>query len=200
MKLFVTGTDTNVGKSVVSAALTLGMQGAYWKPIQTGEDSDTQWVQQLTGLSDLHFFPESYHLTQPLSPHAAARIDGVTIDCSNIRMPACSLPLIIEGAGGVMVPLNETHLMVDLIKNFAIPVVIVSRSTLGTLNHTLLTIDKLRSSEIPILGVIMNGPKNSRNREAIEKYGEVEVLGEIEPLPELNQKTLLQAFQQITIQ
>ncbi|MDG2615352.1 dethiobiotin synthase [Thermoleptolyngbya sichuanensis A183] len=200
-KFFITGTDTNVGKTVVSALLTLGLNASYWKPIQSGLDpiSDTDYVRKVTGLDDSHFLPERFTLTQPLSPHAAAEIDGVQIYLSDFQLPSQLpyKPLIIEGAGGLMVPLNEEDFVIDLIRQFQLPVCLVARSTLGTINHTLLSLAQLRRMEIPILGVIVNGPKNEGNRAAIAHYGNVPILAELEPLAEVNPATLKQAFDQL---
>ncbi|WP_316791067.1 dethiobiotin synthase [Thermoleptolyngbya oregonensis] len=200
-KFFITGTDTNVGKTVVSALLTLGLNASYWKPIQSGLDpiSDTDYVRKVTSLDDSHFLPERFTLTQPLSPHAAAEIDGVQIHLSDFQLPSQLpyKPLIIEGAGGLMVPLNEEDFVIDLIRQFQLPVCLVARSTLGTINHTLLSLAQLRRMEIPILGVIVNGPKNEGNRAAIAHYGNVPILAELEPLAEVNPATLKQAFDQL---
>lgn len=192
---FVTGTDTNVGKTVVSAMLTVGLGAAYWKPIQAGLPTDTDYVRQATGLNDSHFLPERFRLTQPLSPHAAAPLDDVQIALSDFQMPVAQKPhLIVEGAGGLMVPLNDQDLIIDLIKYLSLPVCLVARSTLGTINHTLLSIAQLRRAELPILGVILNGERNLSNREAIVHYGQVPILGELEPLPVVNSDTLKEAF------
>jgi dethiobiotin synthetase len=201
-RCFITGTDTNVGKTVVAALLTLGLDAVYWKPIQSGLDpiSDTDYVRQVTELDETHFIPERFRLTQPLSPHAAAAIDGVQIALSDFQLPATTKPLIVEGAGGLMVPLNSQDYIIDLIKALELPVCLVCRSSLGTINHTLLSIAQLRRYEIPILGVILNGVKNPSNRAAIAHYGQVAILGELEPLDPVNSVTLKQAFDQLNIQ
>lgn len=200
-RFFVTGTDTNVGKTVVSSMLTLGLQAAYWKPIQSGLDpiTDTDYVRQVTQLDDSHFHPERFCLSEPLSPHAAAAIDGVEIDLVDFQLPPSAKPhLIVEGAGGLMVPLNAHEYMIDLIKQLELPVCLVARSSLGTINHTLLSIAQLRRYQIPILGVILNGEKNPSNRAAITHYGRVPILGELEPLEDINPYTLKTAFAQLT--
>jgi dethiobiotin synthetase len=200
-RCFVTGTDTNVGKTVVSAMLTLGLGATYWKPVQSGlePNTDTEYVRQVTGLDDSHFLPERFRLTQPLSPHAAAVIDEVQIHLSDFQLPATAKShLIVEGAGGIMVPLNERHFMLDLIKHLDLPVCLVARSTLGTINHTLLSIAQLRRADIPIFGVILNGAKNPSNKAAIAHYGQVPILGELEPLAAVNPDTLKQAFDQLS--
>lgn len=200
--LFITGTDTGIGKTVVSAMLVRGLKADYWKPVQSGLEnglSDTDRVRQWTGLPDNHFHPECYKLSEPLSPHAAARIDGVEIDLNAFELPAIAgdKRLIVEGAGGIMVPLNKTSMMLTLMKYLRLPVVLVTRTTLGTINHTLLSIEQLRHYDIPLTGVIMNGPENMSNREAIETYGKVEVLGRIDPMPEISAESLDEAFRKL---
>lgn len=197
-QLFVTGTDTGIGKTVVSAILVSGLNGRYWKPIQSGlgETTDTQWIQEVTALTENHFFPETYRLKQPLSPHASAAAEGTHIDLEAFQLPVTEEHLIVEGAGGIMVPLNETHLMLDLMKQLDIPVLLVAQSKLGTINHTLLSLELLKRNDLEIFGIIMNGPKNPSNREAIEHFGKVSVRAEIEYLPEINRKSLQHTFDQ----
>ena len=199
-KIFVSGTDTGIGKTVVSAMMTLGLSATYWKPIQSGleEETDTEFVRRVTGLSDEHFMPERFRLQEPLSPHASAEIDGVTISLDDFQLPeAGTNNLVVEGAGGLLVPLNDNDMIIDLIERFQLPVLLVSRSELGTLNHTFLSLEALRSREIPVLGVVMNGPKNESNKKAIEKYGNVEVIDEINTIESLNAKTLMSIFNTI---
>jgi dethiobiotin synthetase len=196
-KVFVAGTDTGVGKTLVAAILMAGMEnGFYWKPIQCGtqQGSDTQWVREMTGLSGDRFLPEAFRLKHPLSPHAAARREGVRIYLDDFRHPAKTDELVVEGAGGIMVPVNERHLMLDVMKKLALPVILVARSTLGTINHTLLSLDALNRHGLEILGVVMNGPKNRSNRKAIEHYGKTRVLLEIEPLWAVSRKALARHF------
>ena len=183
---------------------TLGLGATYWKPVQSGLEpmTDTERVRSLTQLPDSHFLPERFRLTQPLSPHAAAEIDGVAIALSDFRLPdVSSAPhapshLIIEGAGGLMVPLNDQDYMLDLITHFQVPVCLVARSTLGTINHTLLSIEQLRRVNIPILGVVLNGPKNEGNRAAIAHYGKVPIVAQLEPMDAITPTRLHQAFAQ----
>lgn len=199
-KLFITGTGTDVGKTVVSAIMMAGTRGVYWKPIQSGMDemTDTQWIQHATGLSDHHFRPEAYRLREPLSPHAAAALDGVRIDLADFTPPDPHPRhhLVVEGAGGLLVPLNERHFMLDLVAQLGLPVLLVASSQLGTINHTLLSLDKLRSRKVTVAGVVMNGPKNESNRQAIEHYGQVPVLAQIEPLPRIDSTILAELFRQ----
>jgi dethiobiotin synthetase len=196
--LFVTGTDTAVGKTVVSAILVAGLAAEYWKPVQSGAEAgtDTAWLKEKTGFPDTAFHPETYLLSPFLSPHAAAARQGVRIDLAAIRMPArrSAGHLIIEGAGGILVPLNETETMADLIVQLNVPVLLVARSALGTINHTLLSLETLRRIGAKVWGVVMNGPKNKENREAIETFGDVRVCAEIEPIPEINYKSLSETF------
>ncbi len=197
-KIFVSGTDTDVGKTLVCALLVAGLGAEYWKPIQSGlaEKTDTQWIKEKTGLPADYFHPETYLLSRPLSPHAAAAHDGVHIHLSHFRVPApaAGRNLIVEGAGGIMVPLNEKHFMRDLMLSAGLPVLLVARSTLGTINHTLLSLEQLRRDRIPILGVVLNGPKNAINKQAIEFYGQTTVLAEILPLPCIDAQNLAREF------
>lgn len=199
-RFFVTGTDTNVGKTLVSAILAAGLNAAYWKPVQSGTDemTDSAWIRCVTGLPEGFFLPETYLLKQPLSPHASAARDGV-----QIRLAAFDMPdhekyprLIVEGAGGVMVPLNENQFMVDLMKYLDLPVLVVARNTLGTINHTLLTLEILRQNRLEILGVVLNGPPNPVNKNAIQTYGHVPVMAEVDVLPQLNFQTVSNAYRQ----
>ena len=197
-RIFVTGTDTGIGKTLASAILLTGLNAKYWKPVQSGiEDiTDTEWVMEKTGLDDSHFFPETYRLNRPLSPHASAEADGVRIDLNNFNIPqtAGNETLIIEGAGGLMVPLNDHDLMIDLLKKCNTPALLVARSTLGTINHALLSINQLKNYGIDIAGVVMNGPKNSSNRDAIERFGDVKVIAEIEEITDINPKNLKRCY------
>lgn len=181
-RIFIAGTDTGVGKTVVAAILTAGLQASYWKPLQCGlkEATDSEIVESLAGKHG-KVLPEAYKLKEPLSPHAAAAMENVTIDLKKIK-PQNDGPLVVEGAGGIMVPINENKMQVDLIQEFALPVVLVARSSLGTINHTLLSLMALRAYNIEVVGVVMNGKRNRKNRKAIEFYGNTKVLAEIELL------------------
>jgi dethiobiotin synthetase len=198
-RFFVTGTDTDVGKTIVCAVLTAGLRAAYWKPVQTGsaEGTDTDRVRCLTGLPEKHFFPERYCLPAPLSPHAAADQAGTQISLNNFYLPRADAfgNLIVEGAGGVMVPLNERDLMTDLIIHLGLPVLLVARSTLGTINHTLLSLAQLRRCGIHVMGVVLNGPLNPLNRSAIKHFGQLPVLGEVEPFTDMSPAALGRAFE-----
>lgn len=197
-RLFITGTNTDIGKTVVSAVLVAGLRAHYWKPIQSGlvDGTDTNWIEAHTDIPQSHIHKETYSLQQPLSPHAAAVIDNVEISLDAFSLPLVPEEdfLIVEGAGGVLVPINKKYFMLDLIERLGTPVLIVADSELGTINHSLLTIRQLHDRNIEIAGVVMNGPQNQGNKEAIEFYGNVEVIAEIEPLEELNPEALADCF------
>jgi dethiobiotin synthetase len=196
--LFVTGTDTGVGKTVVSAALMHHLRrhapAIYWKPIQTGieQDDDTACVRDLGRCSDEEIRTDGVRLPRPVSPHLAAELSKVRIDLGafELRASVDSARWVVEGAGGVLVPINESASMVDLMARLALPVVVVARSGLGTINHTLLTVEALRGRHVAIAGIVMVGEPNRPNRDAIETYGRVRVLGELPPLPMVTPATI----------
>lgn len=192
----VTGTDTGVGKTVFSAALTAALDGCYWKPVQAGRDdgTDAEAVARLAGLNADRVFPESYCLTTPCSPHLAAAIDGVEIDPARLALPDSSRPLIIEGAGGALVPLTRSLVYADLFCRWGLPVIIVARTTLGTINHSLLTIEALRRRQIMVHGVAFVGEENADSEAIICQLGRVTRLGRLERLPTLDSASLAQAF------
>ena len=188
MRVFVTGTDTGIGKTVVSAWLCRHLRAQYWKPIQSGLDAPTDSA-TVAALAEVTVLPEAYRLTAPLSPHIAAARDGVRIALERIVAP--SVPrLIIEGAGGVFVPINEDLLMLDCIGHIAAPVIVVARTTLGTINHTCLTLEALRARAVPTLGVVMVGEANDDNRRAIERYGDTNVLATLPRLAHIDAATI----------
>jgi dethiobiotin synthase len=195
---FVTGTDTGVGKTVLSALLCAALDASYWKPIQTGTevDSDSRTVESLAGLAPEKILPEAYQFAPPVSPHLAARQAGQRIDLEKIKLPASvnQAPLIVEGAGGVLVPLNENELMVDLMRHLGLPVLLAARSSLGTINHTTLSLAALRAADVKVAGVVMIGAPNAENRAAIEEFGKARVVGEIPWLADLNRSVLLEIF------
>jgi dethiobiotin synthase len=196
--IFVTGTDTGIGKTFVSAGLMCGLRTAknicYWKPIQTGieEDNDTEMVRNLAKCLDFEIHDQGIKLERPLSPHLAARLSGVEISIEKTLALNPEIGIesdkfwIVEGAGGVLVPINESELMIDLIKVLDLPVLIVARSGLGTINHTVLTIEALRNRNIEICGVVMNGVPNLENKQAIEFYGKTRVLAEMPKFEKLD--------------
>ncbi len=171
-QLIVAGIGTEIGKTVVSAVLVEALQADYWKPIQSGalDDSDTDTVRRLITNTKSRFHPEAYRLTEPLSPHAAAAIDGVIIELDQIRLPQTTNALVIELAGGLMVPLNDHTLNIDLVQRLNLPVVLVSRNYLGSINHTLLSVEACRNRGISLLGIIFNGPSVPATEDFILKY------------------------------
>jgi dethiobiotin synthetase len=197
-RFFITGTDTGVGKTVVSATLCAALHATYWKPIQTGtrEGSDRATVMRIAQLSRSRTIPEVYRFAPPVSPHLAARRAGARIDLEKIALaaPALSESVIAEGAGGVFVPLNDTDLTTDLMAHLDLPVLLVARTALGTINHTVLSIAALRAARLHLRGVIMVGKADVENRKAIEKYGSAPVIGFLPLLPSLNRSALLKAF------
>ena len=190
--VFVTGTGTGVGKTVVSAALASALGGDYWKPVQTGclEDSDTDTVTWLAALGPGRTHPPAHVYEAPLSPHEAARLEGAAITLEDFTLPGTGRVLVVEGAGGVLVPLNDRHTMADLMSRLGLPCVLVALSGLGTINHTLLSLEALKSRNIPVLGVVMNGEPNAANADAIRTFGGVSVLIEIAPLEPLDETTV----------
>ena len=186
--VFVTGTGTEVGKTVVSAGLVSALGGDYWKPVQTGclEDSDTDTVARLAALGPGRTHPPTHVYQAPLSPHEAARLEGAAIDLADFALPETERAIVVEGAGGVLVPLNDRHTMADLMSRLGLTCVLVALSTLGTINHTLLSLEALKSRDIPVLGVIMNGELNAANADAIRSFGGVPVLMELAPLEPLD--------------
>lgn len=181
MKVFITGTDTNIGKTVISSWICLHSGAEYFKPIQSGleEETDSEIVARLAG-AKVH--AECYRLRAPLSPHLSARLDGVAIDMNRLELPHAT-NLVVEGAGGLMVPINDREFMIDVIDHFwghfGMPVILAARSSLGTINHTLLSLKALRDRNIKILGVIMSGEPNDENKKAIETFGAVRVIAEL---------------------
>ncbi|MGL9762755.1 MAG: dethiobiotin synthase [Wolbachia sp.] len=190
MQIFVTGTDTDVGKTTISSWLCLHTGYLYFKPIQTGSILGTD-SHQISNLTNANVYKENFVYKRLLSPHLAASLENDSINIDRISLPKTH-NLIIEGAGGVLVPINKTTLMVDLIKKLAIPTVLVARSTLGTINHTLLSLEALRARNIPILVVILNGLLSQDNLEAIEFYGRVQVLASVPKLQQVDREHLMQ--------
>ena len=197
--LFVTGTDTNVGKTVLSAMLVAALDGIYWKPIQTGvrDGTDRDAVMRWAEVPEDRTVPECYRFDPPVSPHLAAEADGATIDLSRIRRPSevGGRPLIVEGAGGVCVPVNDSQFVLDLICQLGLPVVVAARTAIGTINHTTLTVHELRRAGATVKGVVMIGDENKDNERSIEQFAAVPVIGRIPLLRRIDRNALLQVFQ-----
>jgi len=180
-KIFITGIGTDVGKTIVSAIVVEALEADYWKPIQAGEleFSDSDRIRDLISNDRSRIFKNSYALETPMSPHAAADIDGIKIDLDKIVIPKTSNNIVIEGAGGLLVPINEKETILDIIKN-DYKIIVVSRHYLGSINHTLLTIEKLRTHGLEISGIVFSGKKNETTEEIIEKLSRVRILGRID--------------------
>jgi len=194
--IVVTGTDTDVGKTVFAAALAGALGASYWKPIQAGleDGSDTQRVAALGGLPPSAILPEAYRLTTPCSPHRAAQIDGVTIDPARLQLPKNNDRVVVEGAGGALVPITRDLLFADMFAHWGAPVVIVARTALGTINHTLLTIEALRRRSVAILGVAFIGEPQEDSEATIAAIGNVPRLGRLPLLDPLTPESLADAF------
>lgn len=195
--IVVTGTDTGIGKTVFAAALCLALDGCYWKPVQCGihDGTDRETVARLTGLGADRLPAERYVLREPLSPHRAAELDGVEIDPATLVLPpAEGRPLIVEGAGGVMVPLTRDMLSIDLFARWRAPVVVCARTALGTINHALLTVEALRRRQVPILGIAFVGAPMADSEATICAFAGVRRLGRLPILPRVDRASLLSAF------
>jgi dethiobiotin synthetase len=192
-RLVVTGTDTGIGKTVVAAALAQALGARYWKPVQAGLDEGTD-RDTVAALSGQEVLPEAYRLLTPCSPHQAAAIDGVMIDAARLGLPGGDGPLVVEGAGGVLVPLREDLLYADLFARWNLPVVLVARTALGTINHSLLSLEALRARGVPIAGIAFVGDENAETERVICAIGQVRRLGRLPWLDPLNAETLRAAF------
>jgi len=192
----VTATDTDVGKTVFSAGLVRALDGCYWKPVQAGleDGTDSDTVRRLSGLPEDRILPEAYRLVTPASPHHAAAIDNVVIDPAQLTPPSTDRRLVIEGAGGLLVPLAGGLLFADIFAHWRFETIIVARTALGTINHSLLTIEALRARGIPILGVAFVGDAQEESERAITAMGGVRRLGRLPRLDPLDAGTLASAF------
>ena len=182
MNYFITGIGTNVGKTIVAAVIVEALQADYWKPVQSGElnYTDAQRVKNLITNNKSVFFDELYKFTQPLSPHVAAKIDGVEIDFDKFILPETNNHLVVEGAGGLMVPLNDQYLILDLIEKLKLNVILVSKNYLGSINHSLMTAEILKMRNIPVAGLVFSGIENKESESYIAAYSKLNVLGRIE--------------------
>jgi dethiobiotin synthetase len=191
MKLFITGISTDVGKTIASAILVEALEADYWKPIQAGdlENSDSHKVKSLISSPKSQIFDNSYALNTPASPHYAAALDGITIEVNQVKEPQTKNHLVIEGAGGIFVPLNDTDCVIDLIKE-EYKVIVVSRHYLGSINHTLLTIEALKNRKIDIGGIIFSGSENKASEAIIINKTGVKCIGRIEEEPYFDQNVI----------
>lgn len=196
MKLFVTGTDTDVGKTIFSAALAGALNATYWKPIQAGtlDHSDSCTVRNLSGLPADRILGEAYRLSTPCSPHRAAEIDGLEIEPDILQLPEAD-PLVVEGAGGLLVPITRKRLVIDLVSTWQLPVVLVARTSLGTINHSLLSIEALRSRKIALLGIAFVGESNPDSEAVICELSGAKRLGRLPIVHPLDRSALNDAFE-----
>jgi dethiobiotin synthetase len=179
MRYFITGIGTDVGKTHISAALTAHLKAHYWKPIQAGLPRDADFLRQLEpSIPDAHILPSKYELALPASPHYAASQEGVSISLDHIELPAIDGPLIIEGAGGLLVPINDSHTIADIANKLGLPLIVCISFYLGSINHTLLTLEVARLHKLPIAGLAYFGQQNAASRQAIEQRNPYPILVE----------------------
>jgi dethiobiotin synthetase len=194
--IIVSGTDTNVGKTVLAALLTLALDASYWKPIQSGlaGKTDTELVREWTGLPPERFLPEAYRFKAPRSPHHAAALEGVRIETARLALPADRGPLVVEGAGGLLVPLNDAMLEIDLFRQWGVPIVLAARSGLGTINHTLLSIEAIGSRGLPLKGVVFLGEPDRDNEAAVSRFSGAPILGRVPRLERIDAAALREVY------
>ena len=195
-RIIICGTDTDVGKTIVSSFFVQGLKGIYWKPIQSGteEGTDTKTVCKLLNLEPNRHLSERYKFKAPVSPHWAAEKESRHIEASNLNIPSLDKLIIIETAGGLMVPLNRNWLQIDQIKAWGGAIILVARTGLGTLNHTLLSLEALKNRNINVLGIVLNGPPHSDNPKTLEQFGDTKILARLPIFEEVNAKSLSQEW------
>ena len=192
MQFIICGTDTDIGKTLISSFFVRGLNSFYWKPIQSGIESETdsQTIEKLTKINKEKIINEAYIFTQPLSPHWAAEIDKQTINFNMLKLPKISGSLILETAGGLMVPITRNFLQIDQIKKWELPVILVCKSSLGTLNHTLLSIEALKKRNINIVGIVVNGEKHLDNPKTIFEFSGIPIITEFPFIQKIDSNTL----------
>jgi len=195
-RIVICGTDTDVGKTIVSSFFVQGLKGIYWKPIQSGteEGTDTKTVCNLLNLEPKRYLPERYKFKAPVSPHWAAEQESGFIEPSNLNLPELDELIIIETAGGLMVPLNRDWLQIDQLKVWGAPIILVARTGLGTLNHTLLSLEALKHRNLNVLGIVLNGPQHKDNPKTLEQLGDTKILASLPIFDEVNAKVLSQEW------
>lgn len=198
-QFIIAGIGTEIGKTLISSIFRQGMQADYWKPVQSGnpEEADALFIGQMTRVPEGKIWDSSYMLSQPLSPHTAAEIDGIRISLDHIQLPLTERSLIVELAGGLMVPLNESETNLDLIAHIALPVILVSKNYLGSINHTLLSYEILKAKQIPIAGIVFNGPANASGERFILQHTGLKVLLRVPELAQINPEIIQEYAQQI---
>ncbi|UXX81224.1 dethiobiotin synthase [Reichenbachiella carrageenanivorans] len=197
-KYFVTGIDTDSGKTVASAILVEKLKADYWKPIQAGQPTDSDTVRSLIS-NDKIIHPEGIVLDAPMSPHAAAQLENIELKAAQFQTPETNNTLIIEGAGGLLVPINDSEFVIDLAKPFDAEVILVSRNYLGSINHTMLSINYLQTNNFKIAGIIFNDTPNPATESFILNYSKLPCLGRIEPLTEVNKSAIQSQLQNISL-
>ena len=191
-RIIICGTDTDVGKTIVSSFFVQGLKGTYWKPIQSGteEGTDTKTVCNLLSLEPSRYLSEIYKFKAPVSPHWAAEQESGFIEPSNLKLPDLDELIIIETAGGLMVPLNRDWLQIDQLKVWGAPIILVARTGLGTLNHTLLSLEALKHRNLDVLGIVLNGAPHKDNPKTLEQFGDTKILATLPIFDEVNAKVL----------
>ena len=192
-RFVVTGTDTDIGKTVFAAALTAALEGIYWKPVQAGREPETD-SQTVARLSERPVLPEAYVFALAASPHRAAAAEGITLDPGTLVLPQTDHPLVVEGAGGLMVPLAGKTLNIDVFARWNAPLILCARTALGTINHSLLSLEAIRARAIPLLGIAFIGEANEDSESTICRLGHVKRLGRLPLVAPLNRNTLCAAF------
>ncbi len=195
-RIIICGTDTDVGKTIVSSFFVQGLKGVYWKPIQSGTEdgTDTKTVCKILDLEPNRHLPEKYTFKSPVSPHWAAEKESKFIEPKNLKLPDSDKLIIIETAGGLMVPLNRNWLQIDQLKVWDAPIILVARTGLGTLNHTLLSLEALKKRNINIIGIVLNGPPHEDNPKTIEQFGGTQILARLPIFKEVNKNVLSQEW------
>jgi dethiobiotin synthetase len=189
-RFFITSIHTDSGKTLISTIIAQALQADYWKPIQAGHPRDTETVQKFLRNKRSVVHPEAYLLNAPMSPHAAARLDHIYIHPENILMPYTEHPLVIEGAGGILAPINDEHFIIDLVDRFDAEVILVANIYLGSINHTLLTVNELKRRDVRVKGIVFNGPPNPETETIILKHSGYRCLLRVQPEPEITQKVI----------
>ena len=195
-RIVICGTDTDVGKTIVSSFFVQGLKGIYWKPIQSGteEGTDTKTICKLLDLESNRYLSERYRFKAPVSPHWAAEKESRFIEPNNLNLPDLDKLIIVETAGGLMVPLNRNWLQIDQLKVWGAPIILVARTGLGTLNHTLLSLEALRKRHINVLGIVLNGPPHDDNPKTLEQFGDTKILARLPIFEKISAKVLSQEW------
>jgi len=197
-RIIITGTDTGIGKTIFASGLVGALGATYWKPVQAGLDadgrSDSDTVAALSGIPGDRILPEAYRLATPCSPHRAAELDGITIDPDKLSLPNDIMPLVVEGAGGVLAPLTRSIVYADVFARWSVPVVLIASTRLGTINHSLLSIEALSRRGVPILGIAFSGATDEDSEFTIAKMGKIKRLGRMPLVDPLTREGLAEAF------